>query len=52
MRSLLLGFGARTTAYYIRCNDCRRRFAEDPQLWEAWQGEVRDVQARLDALQD
>ncbi|KAI0945925.1 hypothetical protein AcV7_010039 [Taiwanofungus camphoratus] len=49
---LLLGFGARTTAYYIRCNDCRRRFAEDPQLWEAWQGEVRDVQARLDALQD
>jgi hypothetical protein len=48
--SELLGFYAKDSAYYIRCHGCRQRFLEDPKLWEAWQEEMRETEAKLQSL--
>ena len=48
--SELLGFGAKDTAYYIRCHDCRQYFIEHPEVWEGWEEEMRETQAKLASL--
>lgn len=48
-RSTLLGFGAQTTAYYIRCHDCHALWAQDPAAWKAWEEEMVDTQQKLEA---
>jgi SWI/SNF-related matrix-associated actin-dependent regulator of chromatin subfamily A member 5 len=47
--STLLGFGAQTTAYYIRCHDCHALWAQDPAAWTAWEEEMADTQQKLEA---
>lgn len=48
---LLLGLGQQNTAYYIRCHDCHAHFKEDPAVWEAWQEEMKETQAKLKSLE-
>ncbi|KAF8838568.1 hypothetical protein BDN67DRAFT_73595 [Paxillus ammoniavirescens] len=45
----LLGFGAQTTAYYIRCHDCHARWAQHPKDWKAWEKEMAETQRKLEA---
>ncbi|KIJ13016.1 hypothetical protein PAXINDRAFT_163783 [Paxillus involutus ATCC 200175] len=45
----LLGFGAQTTAYYIRCHDCHARWAQHPEDWKAWEEEMAETQQKLEA---
>ncbi|KAN0080357.1 P-loop containing nucleoside triphosphate hydrolase protein [Tylopilus felleus] len=45
----LLGFGAQTTAYYIRCHDCHALWAQDPAAWKAWEEDMVDTQQKLEA---
>jgi len=47
---LVLGYGQKDNAFYIRCQNCHCRFAEEPKLWEEWQGEMREAQKKLGAL--
>lgn len=47
--SALLGFGAQTTAYYIRCHDCHARWAQHPEDWKAWEEEMAETQQKLEA---
>ncbi|KIM89720.1 hypothetical protein PILCRDRAFT_812522 [Piloderma croceum F 1598] len=48
----LLGYYDKPNAYYIRCHDCHQHFNESPEVWEGWQQEMRETQAKLDALTD
>ncbi|KAF9219876.1 hypothetical protein BS17DRAFT_371007 [Gyrodon lividus] len=45
----LLGFGAQTTAYYIRCHDCHAQWAQDPSVWKDWEKEMAETQQKLEA---
>jgi SWI/SNF-related matrix-associated actin-dependent regulator of chromatin subfamily A member 5 len=45
--STLLGFPAKTNAYYIRCHGCHQRFAKDPNLWKEWQKEMQATHTKL-----
>ncbi|KAF8554251.1 hypothetical protein OG21DRAFT_1497134 [Imleria badia] len=47
----LLGFGAQTTAYYIRCHDCHALWAQDPAAWKAWEEEMAETQQKLEAVE-
>ncbi|TFK50621.1 hypothetical protein OE88DRAFT_1661143 [Heliocybe sulcata] len=48
---LLLGYGEKTSAYYIRCDDCRDRFKTDAAFRESWEGEFRETQIKVQAAQ-
>lgn len=48
--SELLGYGEKSTSYYIRCHDCQQHFRDDPMAWKAWQEEMRETQAELEAM--
>lgn len=50
--SLIRDYGAKSTAYYIRCTECHARWKEEPQLWADWQQEMRENEERLARLQD
>lgn len=47
MHSLLLGYGAQTTAYYIRCHSCHAYWAEHPETKEE---EMVEIQQKIEAL--
>lgn len=44
---LLLGYGAQTTAYYIRCHSCHAYWAEHPETKEE---EMVEIQQKIEAL--
>jgi SWI/SNF-related matrix-associated actin-dependent regulator of chromatin subfamily A member 5 len=46
--SALLGYGEKTAAYYIRCQDCHEHFAEHPEAWASWEEEMRETNRRLE----
>ncbi|KAF8961860.1 P-loop containing nucleoside triphosphate hydrolase protein [Flammula alnicola] len=48
----LLKYGQHTTAYYIRCNDCREDFASNPteQHWLEWQRDIQQAEERVKEL--
>lgn len=50
--SALLGYYDKPNAYYIRCHDCHEHFLEAPEVWESWQKEMRETQAKLEAMSD
>jgi len=43
---VILGYGEKATAYYIRCQDCREHFAENPKALKDWQKEEEETQAK------
>lgn len=45
--SLLLGFYASPTVYFIRCHDCQSEFAKDPSTWKTWQQEFEETEQKL-----
>ncbi|KAG1809082.1 SNF2 family N-terminal domain-containing protein [Suillus subaureus] len=48
---VLLGYGATSTAYYIRCHECHEHWKKEPQAWKAWEEEMAETQAKLNSLQ-
>ncbi|KAF7979907.1 hypothetical protein HWV62_40302 [Athelia sp. TMB] len=46
----VLGYMAKSNAYYIRCHDCHEHFRENPSDWQAWQKEMRETEAKLEAM--
>lgn len=48
---VLLGYGATSTAYYIRCHDCHEHWKKKPQAWKAWEKEIAETEAKLESLQ-
>jgi SWI/SNF-related matrix-associated actin-dependent regulator of chromatin subfamily A member 5 len=48
--SVLLDYNEVSTAYYIRCHHCKERFQNDPALWDQWQAEFRENEAKLEAM--
>ncbi|KAM6491144.1 SNF2 family N-terminal domain containing protein [Amanita muscaria] len=44
----LLGYGAKTAAYFIRCHDCIREFKENPEYRKSWEQEFRQTQRKLE----
>ncbi len=48
--SLLLGYGFKSTAYYVRCHHCHERFRTDPLYWHQWQEEMRETEKKLAKL--
>jgi len=44
----LLGYGKSTSAYYIKCHDCREDSAQNPdsRLWTEWEAEFREVEKK------
>lgn len=47
-RSLLLDYGEKASAYYIRCSDCRKHFEKHPKHWLERQEEFAETQKKLD----
>ncbi|CAL1715435.1 unnamed protein product [Somion occarium] len=47
---LLVGYGEKASAYYIRCHDCLKLFAEQPKIWKSWQKDMRETEKRLNQL--
>jgi SWI/SNF-related matrix-associated actin-dependent regulator of chromatin subfamily A member 5 len=45
--SVLLGYGAKSNAYYIRCTDCLESFKERGRFWQDWQDEFEETQVKL-----
>ena len=45
--SLLLGYRASPTVYFIRCHDCQNDFVRDPSIWESWQQEFAETEEKL-----
>lgn len=48
---VLLGYGATSTAYYIRCHECHEHWEKEPRAWKAWEEEMAETQAKLESLQ-
>lgn len=48
---VLLGYGATSTAYYIRCHECHEHWKKKPQAWKAWEKEIAETEAKLESLQ-
>ncbi|KIJ64208.1 hypothetical protein HYDPIDRAFT_28649 [Hydnomerulius pinastri MD-312] len=45
----VLGFGAQTTAYYIRCHDCHAHWTENPEALKVWEEEMAETQQKFEA---
>jgi SWI/SNF-related matrix-associated actin-dependent regulator of chromatin subfamily A member 5 len=48
--SLLLGYGERSSVYYIRCHECVEEFASDPAWAAVWEEEFQKIDAKMQAL--
>jgi SWI/SNF-related matrix-associated actin-dependent regulator of chromatin subfamily A member 5 len=51
LRSLLLGYGQKDNAYYIRCHDCCEYYSKHPEEWAEWEQEFQVTQERLERLE-
>ena len=45
--SLLVGYGAKSHAYYIYCDECHQQFEEDPEYWCQWREEFDETDRKL-----
>ncbi|KAI0086882.1 SNF2 family N-terminal domain-containing protein [Irpex rosettiformis] len=48
---LVLGYGEKTGAYYIQCYGCLERFETEPMYKKQWEGEFREAEEKLAAMQ-
>ncbi|EGO28787.1 hypothetical protein SERLADRAFT_434683 [Serpula lacrymans var. lacrymans S7.9] len=48
---LLLGYGETSSAYFIRCHDCREYFAKHPKMRKMWEQETKETAAKLASLE-
>ncbi|KAH7927010.1 hypothetical protein BV22DRAFT_1007877 [Leucogyrophana mollusca] len=48
---VVLGYGATSTAYYIRCHDCHAHWKAHPEAWKEWEVEMKETEEKLAKLQ-
>lgn len=49
--SVLRNYGEKSTAYYVRCQDCTDRFASDRRWARQWEEEFADTARQLEAFE-
>jgi hypothetical protein len=52
LRSIVLGYEVNRGAYFIRCDDCKTLFAENPEILQSWEEEIRGTAEKLRILME